>query len=616
MNKKFIYPWIIILIASSSCFAQNNNNRIENEILSLKRDLEIEKKITNNRIEMQDKRISDISLGISQQSNNLTSSTSLLSIAISILGTIVTLILFLAGYATYLVSTKKSIEAAREESKNWIKSNSTNIEKQIKTLEKTVSDAMKEIDRLNNDLSNKHKQAHNKIDESVQEMLRSFHQKAMPNDTEAMQSDSSSTAANDVKAASNELSSKAEDQFTPQDHFIRGLNEQQENRLDSALISYEKAINHPDFPKIEPEQQLRIYFAKSIAMEQIGKIDDAISIYNKIEDNYIKNDSLAYYVSMSIFNKGLLYHRQQKINDAISTYQFIEDNFAHHNKLEIQEQVAMSLVNLAYDQQSLGFTNEAELNLNKLLHRYSNSNAPTLSHQVTLAYANLLKILNTEARKEDAESILDKFKKHIAKLEDSSSDTIHYIKSKFNYAILLKSINQATEASVHLNDIQKSYQHSNDPEAVNIVVLSMLSLFQSFENEGDANNARETIEKIISIYRESKTPNVQRSVIVAMRQLAAYLINDGDSEAALSLLMEIIDRGEKVGMSEAPGFLQDTKLAYARCLISLNRNDDASKILKTLINEENMNNANESFADLAKTAEELYQSINRNNNNN
>lgn len=167
---------------------------------------------------------------------------------------------------------------------------------------------------------------------------------------QASQPPADPATVNAIRKVSQALESIPEKEFTSDDHFARGLDDLLANRFDSALLSFEKALENAKTESLLPKRHIWLMFSRAFTLAELGRSEEAIAVYDEIDRRYGKDDSLALreWVATVLFNKGVALAHLGRSEGAIIVYDEIDRRYGKDDSLALRERVATALTARAF----------------------------------------------------------------------------------------------------------------------------------------------------------------------------------------------------------------------------------------------------------------------------
>ncbi|GLR11709.1 hypothetical protein GCM10007907_04990 [Chitinimonas prasina] len=383
----------------------------------LEKDVAFLKEATGNRLEAQDKRITDIGLSTDQHANHIAA----VANQTTYLGYLIAFIALVGGFAAYFTATRQAKEAANK----WFESNAQELRTQIDALKNEADDLQKQLRQRAID-------AHSEIDQhatdvtkhatDTQQAISAMAQRMFSNafSTDQVPQPSADAATIEaVQAASEALESKPERDFKSDDHFTRGLNEFLANRFDSALHIFEKALERAQVEKLMPERHIWLMFARAASLGELGRSEESVAVYDEIDRSFGPSDriSVRELVAAALLNKGVKLCQLNRREEGIAIYDEIDLRFGEDTSPDIRERVAYALFNKSIVLHQLDRMDEEIAVYDEVNRRYGNDESPALVELVAVALFNKSTKLGEVGRYEEAIAICDEIVRCYGKKE-------------------------------------------------------------------------------------------------------------------------------------------------------------------------------------------------------
>jgi tetratricopeptide (TPR) repeat protein len=325
----------------------NDIDQLKAQLQALQQELTFHQAVSDNRMQAQDQRIGDLNISTSRQANYMAA----ISNVTTWVGIAIAVIAFGAGFIVYFSATSRASAEAKKVSERWFQVHSSNLRGQIEALKELAGNLQSQVDSLRqkaegaraeiDDLTigvDAHaKQKRRQIDKAAQQILE------MSAKTPETRESLDPAAIEIVQQASEALQAKPENAFTAEDHYSRGLSEFTAGRFDSALVSFDKAValsrSHAD------EDYARYLYARAVALYQLGRHSEAISVYDDMDKLYGHDEfpSIRKQVARALVNKGIILGLLNRSEEAISIYDEIIKRYEGDERPRMRETVAIAL---------------------------------------------------------------------------------------------------------------------------------------------------------------------------------------------------------------------------------------------------------------------------------
>jgi tetratricopeptide (TPR) repeat protein len=194
-------------------------------------------------------------------------------------------------------------------------------------------------------------------------------------------------ASKQVLQLSDELKAKPERDFTNTEHFTRGLALFRANNYAGALASFEAASEGPN---LSPSDAARYLFAQGVTLSGAERVQDAITVYNMVEQRYGQdgNPAMRELVAKALFNKGVEVGKLHGPKQSIAVYDSLEQRYGQDNSLAMRERVAKALYNRGVEVGKLHGSEQEIAVYDSLEQRYGQDSSPAVREQVAIALVN------------------------------------------------------------------------------------------------------------------------------------------------------------------------------------------------------------------------------------
>lgn len=443
-------------------------NQHETEIQQIKQQIQnqqnqatISQQVTDKRFEMQDARVGDLGIATGQQAN-----------AIALLGIFITFIALVAGFGAYFTAANRAAQEAEKHaesaSEKWFETHGLELKNKINDLKKLASSLEKDSNNF-------------------QEMLRNEEQRILNVKEQNVSVKITHESISAVSTASQALNAKPENNFSAEDHHIRGLDEFQSDRYDSALISFTKAVEQSEAENSSPQSKIKYLFALATSFGALKKHKEAIEIYNKIDKNFstFNDKEISLTVLISLYNKAHELGDLNNLEEQNKIYNEIFSRFSSDPSPIFRLWTAKSIFNQTQVLIDLKLYNEALKVCNRLITEYGYNTESEIREVVAKAIVRKSIILF-----------------HLSKNTDSLLP-LEYIENLFNL-----DSNYSLEKYLVMALVTKAYLQNE------------LKLVE---------DAISTSDKLIKLYSENTDPEIQEHVARAKKLLNK--LRDGSDEA-------------------------------------------------------------------------------------
>lgn len=277
---------------------------------------------------------------------------------VAIVAIFITVILFVASYATYLSTKDRAKKEARSVAKKWFSAKTHNLEQEIEKLLFKAEAAQESIA----------KQAHlvlfeaqdvSKTMRAAKAQAEAFMQSSHAKDPTGLAENAVDSAASEfVQQANENLKSKAEKDFTADEHYIRGAALYHSGNLQAALDSFYAAVSHAGIAS--SSDQVKYRMAKAFTLDALHRNDEANDIYDELDHQFglDPDPKVREQVAIGLFNKGISLGESGMFEEAINIYGYLSYRYGEDTAPAVREQVAKGLFNKGFKLGKLGRVEE------------------------------------------------------------------------------------------------------------------------------------------------------------------------------------------------------------------------------------------------------------------
>ncbi len=347
--------------------------------------LQTQEKAQTDRLEAQDKRLTDFGAYTTQQANNIAQqANSIASISnntaqvgnyIAWTSAGIAFVVFLAGLATYVTATRQAAKKAHEAVDAWFLSNGGLLETRLANLEAKASDGAKVIDDSAGAVAETATAAQATIHQIVSDLYKLV--PGLLTSAKSPNADSIGVAENvEANAALKEIADKALVELRAKEavaadstHVVEGINMQTTSKLNLAAFAerlyavgiglfadraYEYALQSFDMcaevgELAKPKTRVACLFARAVTLGLLNKQADELLAYEEI-DRQFHDDSdglVRTNVANALYNKAVTLGQRGDTDAALATYEDIERRFGKDQDSLVRQVVAKAAVNRA-----------------------------------------------------------------------------------------------------------------------------------------------------------------------------------------------------------------------------------------------------------------------------
>lgn len=442
----FLCLALLSAIASAAPTSEGNQvKEVQQQVQGLDKDVAALKEASGSRLDALDTRIDSIKENLIDRLGSqdkrveyLGAAAALQSNLIALLGLLITVIVFAASLAGYFTATKRAKEEAETAVQKWFHEKEAALESQMSGLQAQITGALQDIEKSKNEVDHHAARAVNEIDLKVAQQILS----GVPGKDSASESPPDPASVAVVRKVSQALQSIPEKEFTSEDHYARGLDELVANRFDSALLSFDKALDKALEESISPERYAGLMFARAVTLKELDQRQEAVEVYDEIDRRFGRNASpvMREQVAGALVNKGAALGQRGLHKDAIIVSDQILQRYGSDDSPAMREHISGALINKGISLGQLGRSEEAIAVYDEIEQRYGSDDNRVLRTRVSGALGGraFLRILQAKQHW----SVEEKRRELLAlALEDLSRSKEQY--SEANQAMILGNLGYA-----------------------------------------------------------------------------------------------------------------------------------------------------------------------------
>lgn len=334
------------VLAADKPATQADVEKLQEQVRTLDKELAVQREAFIRKLDDVDKRQTEITAkqakDTAEDSKSLAviaNKTAMLGNLITMVSILITVLVFGAGYVTYLNATSRAKEEARTASAEWFKQNAEKLSLQIEALKGEATNASVKIKTHSDQVESDARIAKNII-QAGRLLVNTGQAKGhQPNDDAARQE-----ATKIVQQASKALEDKPESTFTASNFYTRGVSAYEANNYQSALEAFGKAIALSVIDT--PADQVALYlFVYGVTLSLMGKYEEAITSYDNLNHRFGQDTSpgVSEQVAKGLVNKGFALDKLDKSVEAIAIFDDVVQRFSKDTTPALVEQHAEAL---------------------------------------------------------------------------------------------------------------------------------------------------------------------------------------------------------------------------------------------------------------------------------
>lgn len=302
---------------------------------------------------------------------------------IALFGSAITVLIFIAGFASYFSTKTRARIEAQEAARTWFAEKIPELEAQFRQrmeekLLKNEQDVLRRFEELAHQVRAKAQALESEMEAAALREAEVLTRLAGGHEQEGAgipdgQGQALHASNLHVLQASESLKSKPENEFTASEHYIRGASLCHHNNYRAALESFDAALKIAREAGSKSSELVKYQMARAYALGTLGEHDAAAAVYDELERHFAldPDDSVREQVAIGLLNKGISLGDNAAWDKALQAYEHLQARFGHDKAASVREQVGKGLYNSAYVLGKLGKYAEELAVYDQLEQRYA-----------------------------------------------------------------------------------------------------------------------------------------------------------------------------------------------------------------------------------------------------
>ena len=279
----------------------------------------------------------------------------------------------------------------------------------------------------------------------------------------------------------------------------------------------------------------------------------------------------------ALFDKATLLWKENRVEDALVTLDKVLHRYGESDTPAFLGLVARALVNKGIALSELNRSEEGLAIYDEVLRRYGERDTPTLLELVAKALVNKGIILGRLTRPEEA---LVAYNEVLRRYGESDTPALLELVAKalFNKGVILGRLTRPEEALVAYNEMLRRYGESDTPALLELVAKALVNKGVILDRLTRPEEALVAYDEVLRRYGESDTSVLVESVASALVNKGIILSELNRSEEGLAIYDEVLRR---YGESDMPALLEPVAKALVNkgiTLSELNRSEEGLAI--------------------------------------
>jgi tetratricopeptide (TPR) repeat protein len=320
----------------------------------------------------------------------LANKTTWIGILVAMTGVLITILVGVAGFITYNNAQDKAKKEARSAAKKWFGAKTQDLEREIEQLLFKAEAAQQSIASQADKVLSEAQDA-SRVMQAAKAEAQSFMQMAISAEQVGLSGlggQSGDALHSDfVQQANESLKAKPENQFTADEHYIRGASLYHSGNLQAALDSFDAAIRITS----DDADNVKYRMARAFTLSTLNQSEEAMATWDALDQQYGQHplDPVREQVATGLFNKGISLTELGRFEEAIAVYDYLDQRFGQDRAAAVREQVAKGLFNKSYKLGKMGRPEQEIAVLQDLEQRFGSASDPHIREHLLRAHNRL-----------------------------------------------------------------------------------------------------------------------------------------------------------------------------------------------------------------------------------
>ena len=291
-------------------------------------------------------------------------------------------------------------------------------------------------------------------------------------------------------------------------------------------------------------------FFPNMARPSIEKQSKQINIYDEVVERFGDGDApeLQEQVAMALVNKGVRRGQLGETDAEIALYDEVVERFGDSDAPELQEQAAKALFNKGVTRGQLGETDAAIAVYDEVVERFGDSDAPELQEQVAKALFNKGVTRRQLGETDAAIAVYDEV---VERFGDSDAPELQeqVAKALFNKGVTRGQLGDAEAEIAVYDEVVERFGDSEAPELQERVAKALVNKGVTRGQFGEAEAEIAVYDEVVERFGDSDAPELQEQVAMALFYKGVTRGQLEETDAAIAVYDEVVER---FGDSDAP----------------------------------------------------------------
>jgi hypothetical protein len=511
-------------------YSKHEEKNIELQIKLMENNIELQKNIINNSIENSDKRLADFGALATMQGSH----TAWVGNLVAIVSIGITILVFGAGFLTYISTKARAIKEAKQAVEDWFEKNTADLRMQIDELRSEVKIARLQIKELIENVKKRANEASKFFDE---------HKKKIDEDYQTFGKRNRSAEKN--KNNFNTMQPQAENddqQNSFESFFKKGLEDYRESKFQESLSSFNSAEKLSD--DVPLEKLIRLLLAKQIALRNLNRHAESLGVHSDIlSRTRISNEpEIRFLLAESFLNKANTFSALERAQEELDAYDEILTLFGEDSSINVKASVSRALINKGVALSNLGRAKDEIKNYNILIEKFQNINDSKMRERISRA---LLYKGITHGQLNEYEDELTCYSRVVQDYskDDESVTRENVARALIQKALRLSALERNVEALKIYEEIERKYRNNSTEFYLEAIAKSRLGWGVVLSKLGRHEEEIEKFQKIEDQFIKDPSAQYMRPITsnaMVLKSLTLIILERYDE--AKRVLQQILSR--------------------------------------------------------------------------
>lgn len=360
--------FLLIFVCSAGHAKTDDPNHLTQRIEVVERELAIERQVSQNNRDINDKRLADFATLATMQGSHTTWVGNL----VAIISVVITLLVFSAGFITYVSVKSRAVKEAQDAAERWFEKNARLLSDKVRLLEEQVHNALEVIASHETKVHNEASAVQTALAKKLREVSQAF--ESRQDDSQAREV--SIAVATDVTASSvgSGGSEKPSTSSGVAEEYYRQANlfEDAQN-YEAALRAFDAAIASSSESSVF--DQAKYLASKGLFLINRERYEQSVSVFDEVIQRYSgsEDDGAKVQYAFSLLSKGTALGKLGQREEELDCFDRVAREFDTSTSPSLKLIVMTALTRKAFALTEAG-DNEARIQqLNEIISKYGDS---------------------------------------------------------------------------------------------------------------------------------------------------------------------------------------------------------------------------------------------------